>query len=359
MRYENEPCCGCGQALQPEIDDCAANDVVVCPDCGAPMHRRCWKETGACPHAARHGENFAWAPTIAPPEPEPGSAGAQAQEGEQPGIICPTCGENCPPDALGCDNCGTDFEEFTAALRVRFEQEQLRREQYMRENFPTYNVNGRDVTIGDTLAGQPVEEIALQLRGPRRAVARYLARFEKDGRVGWNWAAFLTGLFGPYWFFFRKLYRPALLLAALWLAATLAFLPAANAMFDRLGPLAEQVTLAQQEDTSQAAFDAFAQELTAVRQQYRWHLIGMIAMVLIMAVASGLLADPLLRQKLLENIEYVREEGVTADGPGQRFGRHQLLIRLGGFSLVAPVLYFWASCLLPGMIIDAITWFVK
>jgi len=355
MRYENEPCTACGQALHPEIGDCAENDVVVCPDCGAPLHRHCWKETGACPYAAQHGGDFAWAPTAEPPEPEPD----QAEEGEQPGIICPTCGENCPPGAPGCDNCGTDFEEFTAALRVRFEQEQLRREQYMRENFPTYNVNGRNVTIGDTLAGQPVEEIALQLRGPRRAVARYLARFEKDERVGWNWAAFLTGLFGPYWFFFRKLYKPALLLATLWLAATLAFLPAANAMFDRLSPLAEQVTLAQQGGDYDAAFDAFTRELAAVRQQYRWHLTAMIALILAMAVASGLLADPLLRRKLLDNIEYAREEGMTADGPAQRFGRHQLLIRLGGFSLVAPVLYFWASCLLPGMIIDAIAWLVK
>ena len=357
MRYENEPCCGCGQALQPEMDDCAANDVVVCPDCGAPMHRRCWKEAGACPYAARHGEGFAWAPTIEPPEPE--AEPAQAGEEEQPGIICPTCGENCPPDALGCDNCGTDFEEFTAALRVRFEQEQLRREQYMRENFPTYSVNGRDVTIGDSLAGQPVEEIALQLRGPRRSVARYLARFEKDGRFGWNWAAFITGIFGPYWFFFRKLYKPAMLLAVLWLAATLAFMPTLNSMSERLGPLAEQVTAAQEGEASDAAFDAFSRELAAVRQQYRWHLAGMAAVILAMAVASGLVADPMLRHKLWANIDYAREEGVTADGPGQHFGRHQLLIRLGGFSLVAPVLYFWASCLLPGVIIDAMAWIAK
>ena len=349
MRYENEPCTGCGQALHPEIDD-----VVVCPDCGAPLHRHCWKETGACPYALRHGADFVWVPTIAPPEPEPARA-----EGERLGIICPNCGENCPPDALACDNCGTDFEEFTVAMRLRFEQEQLRREQYMREHFPTYRVNGRDLTMGDTLAGQPVEEIALQLRGPRRAVARYLARFERDAPFGWNWAAFLTGIFGPYWFFFRKLYKPALLLAALWMAAMLAFMPAANAMLERLNPLLEQVTLAQEGAASDAAYAEFTREWSAVRQEYRWHLAAFVAAILAMAAASGLLADPLLRRRLWENIEYVREEGVTADGPGQRFGRHQLLIRLGGFSLVAPVLYFWASYLLPGMIIDAIAWFVR
>ena len=159
--------------------------------------------------------------------------------------------------------------------------------------------------------------------------------------------------------FFRKLYKPALWMAALWMAATLAFLPTVNSMFERLAPLAEQVTLSQEGAASDAAFEAFSQELLTLRQEYRWQLRGMFALILAMAATSGLLADPLLRRRLWENIEYVREEGVTADGPGQRFGRHQLLIRLGGFSLVAPVLYFWASYLLPGMIIDAITWLVK
>ena len=348
MRYENEPCCGCGETLQPETDD-----IVVCPDCGAPLHRHCWRETGACPYAQQHGEGFVWAATIEPPEPEP------EPEEDQPGVICPNCGENCPPDALHCENCGADFEEFTNALRLRFEQEQLRREQYMRANFPVYTVHGRSVTMGDTLAGQPVEEIALQLRGPRRTVSRYMERFEQDRRVGWNWAAFLTGIFGPYWFFFRKLYKPAMLFAALWVAATLAFLPTFSAIIDRINPLVTQAQQAQDEAAYGEALDALAAETRAVERQYRWQLRSIAGLALAMAVASGLLADPLLRRKLWQNIEYTHEEGATADGPGQRFGRHQMLIRMGGFSLIAPVLYFWAWSLLPGLLIDAITWIVK
>ena len=354
MRYENEPCCGCGEPLQPDTDD-----VVVCPDCGAPLHRHCWQKSGACPLSAQHGGSFAWTPTIASPEPEP-EPEPRAREGGQPGIICPTCGENCPDDALSCDNCGTDFEDFTAAMRVRFEQEQLRQEQYMRDHFPTYNVNGRSVTMGDELAGQPVEEIALQLRGPRRSVVRYLERFEKDKRANWNWAAFLTGFLGPYWFFFRKLYKPALLIAALWLAAMMAFLmPVVNTAAERLAPLLQAAETEEDDAAFEAAYTAFSKEAAAVQHQYRWQLRGLGLFSLLMAVASGLMADTLLRRRIWQNIEYANEEGVTAESPGQRFGRHQLLIRLGGFSLMAPMLYFWVSQLLPGLIIDAITWITK
>lgn len=35
------------------------DDIVVCPDCGAPHHRHCYKELSACKHAALHG-GFIW-----------------------------------------------------------------------------------------------------------------------------------------------------------------------------------------------------------------------------------------------------------------------------------------------------------
>ncbi|MCL2495768.1 MAG: DUF2628 domain-containing protein [Oscillospiraceae bacterium] len=345
MRYENEPCTACGQALQPETDD-----IVVCPECGAPLHRHCWKETGACPCADKHGADFVWVPTIAPPEPE-----LPAQEG-RPGAICPNCGENCLPDALRCDYCGADFEEFGTAMRLRFEQEQLRREQYMRENFPVYTVNGRNMTMGDTLAGQPVEEIALQLRGPRRAVSRYLERFEKDARLSWNWAAFLLG---PYWYFFRKLYKPALLLAAALVALALGFSQVSGVVGDRFVLLVDQVQAADNDMSTQEAIIGYSRDMGGYFQSYRWQILTCAGIFIALRVASGLLADPLLRRKIWENIEYAHEEGATADGPGQRFGRHQLLIRLGGFSLVTPVLCYWALQLLPGMILEAIKLLVK
>lgn len=36
------------------------DDVVFCPDCGAPAHRSCWQQEGECIYADRHGNGFSW-----------------------------------------------------------------------------------------------------------------------------------------------------------------------------------------------------------------------------------------------------------------------------------------------------------
>ena len=336
MRYENEPCCGCGQALVPETED-----VVVCPDCGAPMHRHCWHAADGCPLARQHNDGFVWAPTVVPEETAEADAAAQPFDPKtQLGVICPTCGENCPPDSRRCEACGAEFELNARSVLARVEQEHLRREQYMRENFPTYTVNGREVRMGDAVAGQPMEEIVLQLRGSPRSVAHYLSRFEKDGRVGWNWAAFF---FGPYWYFFRKLYKPALMFAGILFVLTLAFAPMSNAMFRDVPETASVLEFSQ----------AFYASFTSYFLQHPWQVAVSGVLVLATHVAGALFAGPLLRRKLFSNI--VRASEDSADTPSQRFGRHQMLIRLGGISFIAPMLYFLAEQFLPGLIVDIIT----
>ena len=36
------------------------DDVVVCPDCGAPHHRECWEKTERCFYAERHAAGFSF-----------------------------------------------------------------------------------------------------------------------------------------------------------------------------------------------------------------------------------------------------------------------------------------------------------
>ena len=48
-KYYGCPCEGCVKPLTLQ------DDIVVCPDCGAPYHRTCYEKMGLCIHAPAHG----------------------------------------------------------------------------------------------------------------------------------------------------------------------------------------------------------------------------------------------------------------------------------------------------------------
>lgn len=55
------------------------DDVVFCPDCGAPAHRSCWQREGECVYADRHGSGFRWS---SPAEVARNEAAAHRQRAE-------------------------------------------------------------------------------------------------------------------------------------------------------------------------------------------------------------------------------------------------------------------------------------
>ena len=69
-----------------------ADDIVVCPQCGAPYHRACYKQIGHCLYNHEAGE--AWqTPETAKPDTEDS-------------IRCPQCGTDNPAGSLFCSTCG-------------------------------------------------------------------------------------------------------------------------------------------------------------------------------------------------------------------------------------------------------------
>ena len=55
-RYENIPCPICKKPLGKD------EDIVVCPECGAPYHRACYMDTGHCIFPELHASGKAWKP---------------------------------------------------------------------------------------------------------------------------------------------------------------------------------------------------------------------------------------------------------------------------------------------------------
>lgn len=72
------------------------DDIVVCPECGTPYHRECYKTEGKCVNTELHEKGESFASTI---------------KSDDIPKKCGTCGCKNPPLSLFCENCGTSLAE--------------------------------------------------------------------------------------------------------------------------------------------------------------------------------------------------------------------------------------------------------
>jgi hypothetical protein len=91
--YIGEKCSLCKKEFK------SGDDIVVCPDCGAPYHRNCYKESGRCVYECEHESGFTW-------------KAEQKEVNENDKLSkkkCPICFNENDMGALFCNRCGHHF----------------------------------------------------------------------------------------------------------------------------------------------------------------------------------------------------------------------------------------------------------
>ena len=61
MKYKGEKCFYCNEVFNDN------DDVVVCPKCGTPYHRECYKQAGSCINHHLHELGESWKGTVEQP----------------------------------------------------------------------------------------------------------------------------------------------------------------------------------------------------------------------------------------------------------------------------------------------------
>lgn len=171
------------------------DDIVTCPDCGAPHHRACWKENTHCFYADAHNTPDQWSreKAVMPHQ--------EALQHTQVGQICGFCGTNNSAYAEFCSHCGRDLdaEEWQSAQQVPHIHGEYR-------EYRPFSAPAQETFINDD---EEIDDV--KVRDLRTFVGQnaqyYLPRFkklsERNGSVSWNWAAFLIP---EYWLWYRKQY---------------------------------------------------------------------------------------------------------------------------------------------------------
>ena len=180
----------CGQPLQE------GDDLVVCPDCGTPHHRTCWKAHGQCGCPELHASA---APV--PPEPDtPENSPEHTAKNVQPPVsgptpspkVCPYCRADNDADARFCHQCGHPL--LTA--------------QDLPDGIQVVSDPLGGIAPDEQIDGVPAKDIA-EVVGPRSA--HYLRIFSVLNKVKRAFPLNLTVLFFDIpWFFTRKMYLQAI-----------------------------------------------------------------------------------------------------------------------------------------------------
>lgn len=170
MKYSNVKCPVCDEVFTDE------SDVVVCPECGTPHHRDCYLKTGQCKNAEKHNEDFAWQNPNSSVTP----VSQKSVQTEQPkvisgGVVTPEMAPNGAVPAIEIDRQGNTRAVYRAI-----------------------NANEK---IGDFT----VEEYGKVVQ---KNIHKYIPKFmmieKTKSRFSVNFAAFF---FGPFWLFYRKMYK--------------------------------------------------------------------------------------------------------------------------------------------------------
>ncbi len=101
MEFSKYKCPVCGETFKP------GDDVVVCPECGAPHHRECYEQLGHCCFEEKHSNNFSFEEYYKENNKEATEDGSAESDFAK----CPNCGYENPKATFYCEKCGFPLNE--------------------------------------------------------------------------------------------------------------------------------------------------------------------------------------------------------------------------------------------------------
>lgn len=183
--YIGQPCTYCREILTEK------DDIVVCPECGSPYHRDCYRIEGKCINTDLHEKHESW---------QPEAPSGKRAENEQKTVICKNCGAENNSDAPFCKSCGApvNLEKAAGGTYDRQYQGQSSAEQGGYPPLFGFVTINKDEDIDGNTAGEYSDYVKTQ---SFYFVPKFM-RFAKGSRLSFNFSAFL---FSHIYFFYRKM----------------------------------------------------------------------------------------------------------------------------------------------------------
>lgn len=199
--YEGSKCIVCDNVFNE------SDDIVVCPDCGTPYHRDCYKQVGECINTELHNEGVSWGQKKLDEEKALEEAAALNNK------ACPRCGYSNDVNQNFCSRCGLPLNEEVNTQHFNDGNAQNAYPNFgpMGQSFGEQNGQpfnpfaGGFVSIDDEtdIDGLKVKDVADYVGSNKIYFLAQFMRFAKlKMKRSFNFCAFI---FPEYYYFYRKM----------------------------------------------------------------------------------------------------------------------------------------------------------
>ena len=291
-----EKCAVCGAYLFEE------DDVVHCPECGAPHHRECYLSLGHCGLEHLHGTDNQYKKAEPQKETEP-------EVEEQ--VFCGMCGAKYQATQKSCPNCN-------APNMAKMNSHVI--------SFDLMGGVSDDTDLGEGVTAKEAKQFVVG--NTHRYLPKFL-KFKHGKKASWNWLAFLTPC---GWLLSRKMYLLGAIIGAVQVALTMLSLPLnaalsqldlsqVNGYFEIVNLIRDNISVIGWQSIIAAALGS---------------LLGTLVMVLF-----GVFGDYIYRNKVISDIAEIKKSDLDQE---------EAFRKKGGVSFFIGVLGYFAVQELPTII---------
>lgn len=279
-RYSSVDCPICKKPLEN------GDEIVVCPDCGAPYHKSCYQQEGHCIFGDLHAKGEAWEP----PNKE------EKYDGQTP-LRCPRCGTVNPSYGIFCQVCGGKLNDKPADTPP----DHSRTAQQSQPGYPPFGapppfggpgmpLNPFTTPFGgvapdEEIDGVPAKDLAIFVGKNSQYYLPQFKAISKSKTKTVNWGAFF---FEGGFFLYRKMYGWGILFLAIIL------------LLEMPSALIVMQTLQSTDAIMSAAQSANLQNLTMAS-----YICSFLSVAL--RVLCGFLANPLYKAHCIRKINQEKQ----------------------------------------------------
>ena len=296
LDIKGEKCAVCQAYLFEE------DDVVYCPECGAPHHRECYKSLGHCGLEAFHGTEQEYKRNAQKPQIDEMS---NASDENSDFVTCGMCGEKYDKNESACPKCDTPNVLKFGGRFIAFD---------FLGGVPA------DTDLGEGVKADEAKKFVVS--NTHRYIPKFL-KFKNGKKLSWNWLAFISPC---GWFLSRKMYGIGALIAALQIAFKIIMLPISEMML----PFIENYSFSSM--TPEMATEIF----TSIGWAPFAIVWGIALINFTIMLISALLGDYIYKNHVISTVSKIKAEADNVEEGFRKKGGINLLLGIIGFYLFSP-----------------------